>query len=159
MRHDFEDDLMNSCLSEELPYLKCLDVSRLGDLYSKYRALPETLTGDQNALIYASLCLARYSRLRRAGALRSKNQSTQSREDLTYYRMAREALESWETASITGICESLVSGSTDARGSFLSCLVRSLQRESRGLWGYHRALGTIHQGAGTTQTRHRSNVP
>ena len=106
MRYDLEDSLMDWCLSEDLPYLKCLDEPRLRDLYSRYRALPETLTGDQIALIYASLCLARYNQLRRGGVLKNRGPPTVSREDLTYYQMAREALGSWETASITGMCES-----------------------------------------------------
>jgi len=105
MRYDFEDSLMDSCLSEELPYLKCLDEFRLRDLYSRYRALPESLTGDENALIYASLCLTRYNQLRRAGALKKKDPAGPSREDLTYYSMAREALESGQPPSNTGMCE------------------------------------------------------
>ena len=125
MRLDLEDSLMESCLSEDLPYLKCLDESRLRDLYLRYRALPESLTGDEIGLICASLCLARYSQLRRGRALKTKGPATASREDLTYYIMAREALDSGKTASITGMCESscrnwLISGA-------LSCLALYVQ--------------------------------
>jgi len=125
MRLDLEDSLMDSCLSEDLPYLKCLDEPKLRGLYLRYRALPEDLTGHETALIYASLCLARYNQLRRGGALKDKGSTAALREDLTYYRMARETLESWDTASIIGMCESpyrnwLISGA-------LSCLALYVQ--------------------------------
>lgn len=76
------------------------------DLYSKYRSSPETLTEDDNALIYASLCLARYNQLRREAVHVMRRVDAPPREHLTYYRMAREALESWDKATITATCKS-----------------------------------------------------
>ena len=53
---EFEDGLLRSLLSaEDLDNLEVLDSTRLLNLYSRYRALPDTLTDDQTALIYATL--------------------------------------------------------------------------------------------------------
>lgn len=76
------------------------------NLYSKYRSSPETLTEDENALIYASLCLARYNQLSREAVHDMRRVDASTREHLTYYRMAREALASWDKATMTATCKS-----------------------------------------------------
>jgi hypothetical protein len=91
--------------AEDLDRLEVLDCPRLLNMYSRYRALPTSLTDDQTALIYASLCMARFTQLRGGVATGMTEPHTLAREDVTYYRMARAALASWGRASITSMCE------------------------------------------------------
>jgi hypothetical protein len=86
--------------------LRTIDRPRLLSLYGRYRAVPDSLTEDQKALIYASLCLARHTQIsqldRQDG---SEEQNTPSREDVTYYRMAYGLLRAWGRPSIYSVCE------------------------------------------------------
>lgn len=104
--------------AEDLDHLEVLDLPRLINLYTRYRALPHTLSDDQMALIYASLCTARFTQLRAGVAAAMKEPKTLAREDVTYYRMARAALARWGRASVTSLCESLII-LADCRGNIL----------------------------------------
>jgi hypothetical protein len=106
-----EDALMQHLListdfsSLQLGYF---DRNRVSSLYNRYRALPKTLSDDQLALVYSALCLARYTQLKNTNDLATELQEgggegqdvqQQSREDLTYFRMAMDALERWDRPS------------------------------------------------------------
>lgn len=153
MRYDLEDGLIDSVVSETLPYLQCLDGIRLMDLYIRHRASPENLNGDEKALIYASLCLARYNQIRRGTSTGRES----SREDLSYYGMAREALASLKQASVIGTCKSQCLTFADVRGSTLRRHVCTTQRKSRRVSRGHKSVGVAHQGGGTAQTKYRSD--
>jgi len=134
-RRDFEDGLIESLVSnDDHTFFKCLDGPRLIDIYSSYRACPESLAEDQSALIYASLCLARYTRIRRGMSGGIRDQETPCREDVTYYRLAKQALATWGDASIISMCTSHVSLNTDARGYLLPGDVCSTERGTRRVW-------------------------
>lgn len=103
---EFEDDLMRSLIAaEDLDRLEVLDSPRLLNLYSRYRAIPHTLSDDELALIYASLCIARFTQLRGGVASGMKEPRTLAREDVTYYRLARDALSRQDRASIISLCK------------------------------------------------------
>lgn len=103
---EFEDSLMRSLMAaEDFNHLEIFDSNRLLNLYTRYRALPHSLTDDQMALINASLCIARHTQLRGGVAGGMTHPRTLAREDVTYYRMARTALASWGRASTTSMCE------------------------------------------------------
>jgi hypothetical protein len=151
LRHGFEDGLIDSLVSEELEYFECLDAARLVNLYSRYRASPESLEGDEKALVYASLSLARYIQLRRHSAT-GPGDTSNSSEDVTYFRMAREALKSWGKASITSICTSRQLPWTDTRGYVLPCQVCSISRKSRRIWRDDKPMGVADPGNGIAPT-------
>lgn len=81
-----------------LERLEAIDKNQLYALYSRYRALPDTLTGDQLGLIYAALCSARANE-------RKKGMGGESREDVTYHRKALDAIETWARPSTVALCE------------------------------------------------------
>jgi len=128
-RIDFEDGLIKSLVSADgLEHLECLDGPQLVDLYLRHRASPGALTEDQNAVIYASLCLARCTQLRRGPAGVVDNHVIDFREDLTYYRMARSSLDAYGKASITSMCKLEEAYNADVRGFVLSSNVCSASR-------------------------------
>lgn len=123
---EFEDDLMRSLVAaEDLDTLELLDCPRLLNLYTRYRALPDSLTDDQTALVYASLCIARFTQLRGGVATGMKDPRTLAREDITYYHKSRASLARWGRASITSMCKS--TGSCVLMIGALYCLVIYVQ--------------------------------
>lgn len=82
----------------DLDRLETVDKSNLFNLYSRYRVLPSTLTLDQKGLVYAALCSARANE-------RKKGIGGTSREDVTYYHMALDAIKTWGRPSTPSLCE------------------------------------------------------
>jgi hypothetical protein len=151
-RDDFEDGMIRLLVSEEtFDHLQCLDGPRLVDMYLKYRASSTTLPDDQKAVIYASLCLARYTQLRRGLAEGMDHPFIGLREDLTYYRMTLAAVGSYGKASITSMCQFISRVSADVRGTILSRHVCSTSRWSGRVRGDDSSLGVAHPRAGATQ--------
>lgn len=97
---------MGSLLAaEDFDHLHIFDGVRLLNLYNRYRALPHSLTDDETALIYASLCIARHTQMRGGVAGGMMDPRTPAREDVTYYRLARSSLASWGRSSTASMCE------------------------------------------------------
>lgn len=110
VRAAFEDGLITHLITtvdfeQHSRELKTIDRPRLLSLYGRYRAVPNSLTDDQNALIYASLCLARHTQITTQSAGEVGQQAGGLREDVTYYRLACEMLRSWRRSSIYSVCE------------------------------------------------------
>ena len=86
--------------------LRTIDRPRLLSLYGRYRAVPDSLTEDQRALIYAALCLARHTQISQSDRQEAGvEHNTPSREDVTYYRMAYDLLKAWGRSSVYSVCE------------------------------------------------------
>lgn len=103
---DFENNLMSHLITApDLDRLESIDRPRLLNLYNRYRALPSSLTEDQKALVYAALCVARHYQMRAGPATAMFDPETPSREDVTYYHMAMEAIEAWGRPSVDALCE------------------------------------------------------
>lgn len=101
----FEDALMDGfVVSSEFMQIDHLNIDRtwLLSLYGRYRTLPNSLTDDQTALIYATLCVSRFSQIR-ASMNNGTNEPT--REDLTYFHLACNALGAWGRPSTTALRE------------------------------------------------------
>ncbi|ODO04890.1 hypothetical protein I350_05500 [Cryptococcus amylolentus CBS 6273] len=104
----FEDSLIQQLLAiPKYDGFRAVDQSRLLSLYSRYRAIPHSLTEDQKAFMYAILCTGRLMQIRQrwsdATQGRDKDQAV-SREDVTYFWLACNALKEWGRASIYAIC-------------------------------------------------------
>ena len=105
---DFENNLMSHLLTApDLDRLDTIDRPRLLNLYNRYRALPTSLTDDQKALVYAALCIARHSQMRDGPATAMFDPATPSREDVTYYHMAKDAIHAWNRPSVDALCKAL----------------------------------------------------
>jgi hypothetical protein len=103
---DFENNLMSHLLTApDLDRLDTIDRPRLLNLYNRYRALPTSLTDDQKALVYAALCIARHSQMRDGPATAMFDPATLSREDVTYYHLAKDAIHAWNRPSVDALCE------------------------------------------------------
>ncbi|TYJ56215.1 hypothetical protein B9479_003059 [Cryptococcus floricola] len=103
----FEDSLIQQLLAiPKYDGFRAVDQSRLLSLYSRYRAIPHSLTEDQKAFMYAILCSGRLMQIRQrwsdATQGRDKDQAV-SREDVTYFWLACNALKEWGRASIYAI--------------------------------------------------------
>lgn len=104
---DFENNLMSHLITApDLDRLDSLDRPRLLNLYNRYRALPSSLTEDQRALIYAALCVARHYQMRAGPATAMFDPETPSREDVTYFHMAKSAIDAWGRPSVDALCTS-----------------------------------------------------
>ena len=107
----FEDALMSHLITsmefeQHGRELRTIDRPRLLSLYGRYRAVPDSLTEDQRALIYASLCLARHTQISQSDRQDgSVEHNSPSREDVTYYRIAYDLLRAWGRPSIDSVCE------------------------------------------------------
>jgi hypothetical protein len=102
---DFENNLMSHLITApDLDRLDSLDRPRLLNLYNRYRALPSSLTEDQRGLVYAALCVARHHQMRAGPATAMFDPETPSREDVTYFHMAREAIDTWGRPSVDALC-------------------------------------------------------
>lgn len=106
----FEDGLMSHLITsldfeQHGRELRTIDRPRLLSLYGRYRAVPDSLTEDQKALIYASLCLARHTQITQSDRHDIGEASEPSREDVTYYRMAYDLLGAWGRPSVYSVCE------------------------------------------------------
>lgn len=83
------------------------DRTLLRSLYGRYRAMPNSLTDDQTALVYAALCTSRFAQIRVAISEGEHLTVTdESREDITYYHKSYNALASWNRPSLVALCES-----------------------------------------------------
>jgi hypothetical protein len=106
----FEDALMSHLITsidfeQHGRELRTIERPRLLSLYGRYRAVPDSLTEDQRALIYASLCLARHTQITaQTDRLESGESNGPSREDVTYYRMAHDLLAAWGRPSVYSVC-------------------------------------------------------
>jgi hypothetical protein len=101
----YEDSLVDYFMtSPELgptERVKFLDTASYIGLYSRHRALPQSLGEDQIAIVYAVLCLARFAQIRA-----DINKGTPlaggdlSREDITYFHLSFDALKRWARPSL-----------------------------------------------------------
>lgn len=81
------------------------DRTLLRSLYGRYRAMPNSLTDDQTALIYAALCTSRFAQIRVALSEGENLTLTDaSREDITYYHKAYDCLAKWNRPSLVALC-------------------------------------------------------
>ena len=97
---EFEDDLIHAFVAtSEFYTVEHMDKPQLVSLYSRYRAVPNSITEDQRALVYAALCVARY--------IQSTEQGIRDGplEDVTYFTMACDELLKWSRPSIYAACE------------------------------------------------------
>jgi hypothetical protein len=102
---EFENNLMSHLITaQDLDRLDTIDRPRLLNLYNRYRVLPTSLTDDQKALVYAVLCIARHTQMRDGPATAMFDPGTPSREDVTYFHMAREAIHAWGRPSVDALC-------------------------------------------------------
>lgn len=102
---EFENNLMSHLITaQDLDRLDTIDRPRLLNLYNRYRVLPTSLTEDQKALVYAVLCIARHTQMRDGPAAAMFDPATPSREDVTYFHMAREAIRAWSRPSVDALC-------------------------------------------------------
>lgn len=98
-----------------MQFFEFLPPGRVEDLYVRHRDIPDSLAADQRALIASALCLGRLSELMfdfnpapNAQMIHSPRRG-ESREDVTYFRLALSHLEQWGAASCTALCEFLPS--------------------------------------------------
>lgn len=110
IRSAFEDGLITHLITtvdfeQHSRELRTIDRPRLLSLYGRYRAVPNSLTDDQKALIFASLCLARHTQITTPSNGEIGQGSKPSREDVTYYRLACEMLQTWGRSSIYSVCK------------------------------------------------------
>jgi len=104
--HEIEDQLMASFLS--CPDDKADSDSFLLGLYTRYRSVPGSITDDQRALLYATMCIASFNRLGsfpNVNEVNGRTPASKSREDVTYFRMACDCLARWNRPSLMAICE------------------------------------------------------
>lgn len=107
MRQEFEDQLLQDLIrtsidSESFDHRKAAGDTNLQSLYARYRALPNSLTDDQSALIYAVLCASRFNQFR--DQMNSGDPvPDEERQDVTYYHMAYAALAKWNQPSIVAM--------------------------------------------------------
>lgn len=111
----YEDSLVDYFMTS--PEVGLIERPRLVDttfflgLYARHRALPHSLSEDQTAIVYAVLCLARFAQIRadiNAGLpLTAENMS---REDITYFHLACDALKRWGRPSLSALRESSLPG-------------------------------------------------
>lgn len=96
--------------------LRLLDTTYYLGLYARHRALPHSLSEDQTAIIYGVLCLARFAQIRadinNGTPLAAGNMS---REDITYFHLACDALKRWGRPSMSALREFCHSTLTDAQ--------------------------------------------
>lgn len=117
--HTFEDVLIDHLFNfSSLDRLqgadrpRFLDRPQLLSLYSRFRAVPNSLTDDQKAFVYATLCLSRFNQIKREWEQRVEEGGTPgmggevAREDVTYFWKACRALRDWNRPSIFAMCES-----------------------------------------------------
>lgn len=93
-------------------HFEFLSPGRVSDLYARHRALPESLVHDQRALIAAVLCLGRLSELSfeptpEGGSRMRAIPLEETREDITYFRLALSHLDAFGAASCTALCKLL----------------------------------------------------
>ncbi|KIR99758.1 hypothetical protein L804_02390 [Cryptococcus deuterogattii 2001/935-1] len=111
--HTFEDALIDHLFNfSSLDRLqgadrpRFLDRPQLLSLYSRFRAVPNSLTDDQKAFVYATLCLSRFNQIKREWEQRVEEGGTPgmggevAREDVTYFWKACRALRDWNRPSI-----------------------------------------------------------
>lgn len=94
----------------EVQHFEFLAQGRVADLYARHRQLPDSLNPDQRALISSVLCIGRLGEL--AFELSPDGEKSmrpipdgESREDITYFRLALSQLEEFGSASCTALCE------------------------------------------------------
>lgn len=157
-RRAYEDALMAAFVaSPEFFDCHADQQGMIHNLYGRYRAVPGSLTEDQEALVYAVLCLARYKELQKEMNAKWPLGSA-GREDVTYYHMAYDALANWARPSLPAICEwrvkrggvltcSTCAELTLSRGTLLPRPVRDWDRRRRRDQGPHAAMGVADQGA------------
>lgn len=95
---------------QAVQHFEFLPPSRVADLYSRHRTLPESLVPDQRALIASVLCLGRLGELAFEASSVGVHQMRaispkDSREDVTYFRLALNYLDEWGAASCTALGE------------------------------------------------------
>lgn len=117
--HTFEDSLIDHLFNfsshdciQAADRPRFLDRSQLLSLYSRFRAVPNSLTDDQKALVYATLCLSRFNQIKKEweqevgeGATPGMRREV-AREDVTYFWKACTALRDWNRPSIFAMCKS-----------------------------------------------------
>ncbi|KAL1412130.1 hypothetical protein Q8F55_003131 [Vanrija albida] len=113
---DLEDRLLMAYRAVQ--HFEFLPPGRVNDLYTRHRTLPESLLPDQRALVAAVLCLGRLSELAfepvpvtqaegpgsAAGHRMRPCPTDETREDITYFRLALAHLDHWGAASCTALC-------------------------------------------------------
>lgn len=105
---ELEDRLLASY--RNVQHFEFLAPGRVTDLYARYRQLPDSLMADQKALISAVLCIGRMGELTFEQSTDGEKRMRptpvgESREDITYFRLALDYLEEFGAASCTALCE------------------------------------------------------
>jgi hypothetical protein len=109
----FEDELMRHLIiTNDLEQASALDRLQIVTLYNRYRIFPTALTADQKAMVYAALCLAKHAMMKAYISSGTPDAPVQTREDVTYFRMACECLAQWSFPSVHALCTSV----SDVRG-------------------------------------------
>jgi hypothetical protein len=104
----FEDELMRHLIiTNDLEQASSLDRLQIVTLYNRYRIFPTALTADQKAMVYAALCLAKHAMMRSYVSTGTPVAESQTREDVTYFRMACECLSQWSFPSVHALCKSI----------------------------------------------------
>lgn len=102
----FEDELMRQLIiTNDLEQASSLDRLQIVTLYNRYRIFPTALTADQKALVYAALSLAKHALMKSYVSTGSPVAASETREDVTYFRMACECLAQWSFPSVHALCE------------------------------------------------------
>lgn len=102
----FEDELMRHLIiTNDLEQASSLDRLQIVTLYNRYRIFPTALTADQKAMVYAALCLAKHAMMRSYVSTGTPVAESQTREDVTYFRMACECLSQWSFPSVHALCK------------------------------------------------------
>lgn len=107
MLQEFEDQLIQDLLStaidaESFDHRNAGEDSVLQSLYGRYRALPNSLTEDQRALIYAVLCASRFNQFRVQMSV-GDPVPEEERHYVTYYHMAYACLANWNRPSLVAM--------------------------------------------------------
>lgn len=159
---EYEDMLMEQLLQVQVTDVydarsdPAADRTVLRSLYGRYRAVPNSLTDDQTALVYAALCTSRFAQIRVAiSEGENLTLTDESREDITYYHKAYNALASWSRPSLVALCELVVKWKVKLtlRGALLPYPILYRHGRTCRVQGPSPADGMADQGAGPPPPR------
>lgn len=102
----FEDELMRHLiLSRDATQHGRIGKSQFVTLYNRYRSEPLSMSDDQRAVVYGMLCLAKHDTMKVFVQSGIPTIESQTREDVTYFRMACACLAGVTEPSIYAVCE------------------------------------------------------
>lgn len=105
MDSEREATTLDQFIERSPSYSHVIAPQRLRDLATRYLATPDSLAGDQLAVILACLCLGRYKETR-TGDANSLAAIDATGEAVLYARHALRALDQWGSASCLALSES-----------------------------------------------------